>query len=64
LLRYGFEELDLHRICLHVFATNERAIRAYEQVGFRREGLLREAVWIDGAWVDELLMAVLRDDQQ
>lgn len=64
LLRYGFDKLDLHRISLHVFSTNERAIRAYEHVGFRREGLLREAAWIDGAWVDVLLMAVLRDDQR
>jgi UDP-4-amino-4,6-dideoxy-N-acetyl-beta-L-altrosamine N-acetyltransferase len=64
LLRYGFDKLDLHRIYLHVFSTNDRAIRAYENAGFRREGLLREAAWIDGAWVDVLLMAVLRDDQR
>jgi diamine N-acetyltransferase len=61
LLRHGFDELDLHRIYLHVFATNERAIRAYEDVGFRREGLLREAAAIAGTWIDVLLMAVLRD---
>jgi UDP-4-amino-4,6-dideoxy-N-acetyl-beta-L-altrosamine N-acetyltransferase len=60
LLRYGFEELDLHRIYLHVFVTNERAIRAYERAGFRREGILREAALIDGAWIDVVLMAVLR----
>ena len=64
LLRYGFDKLDLHRISLHVFSTNDRAIRSYEHAGFRREGLLREAAWIDGTWVDVLLMAVLRDDQR
>jgi RimJ/RimL family protein N-acetyltransferase len=64
LLRHGFDELDLHRIYLHVFATNDRAIRAYEDVGFRREGLLREAALIGGAWIDVLLMAVLRDERR
>lgn len=63
LLRYGFDELDLHRIYLQVFATNERAIRLYEGCGFRREGVLREAALIKGAWVDVLLMAMLRHDR-
>ncbi len=64
LLRYGFDELDLHRIYLHVFTTNKRAIRLYERAGFRREGLLREAALIDGAWVDVLLLALLRHERR
>jgi diamine N-acetyltransferase len=64
LLWYGFDELDLHRIYLHVFTTNERAIRLYERAGFRREGVLREAALIDGAWVDVLLLALLRHERR
>jgi UDP-4-amino-4,6-dideoxy-N-acetyl-beta-L-altrosamine N-acetyltransferase len=64
LLRQGFEELGLHRISLHVFATNEAAIRAYEHVGFRREGLLREAALLGGSWIDVLLMGVLAGEQR
>jgi UDP-4-amino-4,6-dideoxy-N-acetyl-beta-L-altrosamine N-acetyltransferase len=60
LLRYGFGELDLHRIYLHVFATNEPAIGLYERAGFHREGVLREAALIEGAWVDVIVMALLR----
>jgi RimJ/RimL family protein N-acetyltransferase len=59
LLEIGFRELDLHRICLHVFATNEAARRLYERVGFRIEGVLREAAWLEPEWVDVLLMAIL-----
>lgn len=62
LLRYGFEELGLHRIYLHVLATNERAIRTYERAGFRREGVLREAALIEGAWTEVILMAMLRHE--
>jgi UDP-4-amino-4,6-dideoxy-N-acetyl-beta-L-altrosamine N-acetyltransferase len=64
LVRFGFDELGLHRICLQVFATNDRAIRLYERAGFRREGVLREAASIDGAWIDVLLMALLRHDRE
>jgi UDP-4-amino-4,6-dideoxy-N-acetyl-beta-L-altrosamine N-acetyltransferase len=60
LLRFGFDELDLHRIYLHVFATNNPAIRLYERAGFRREGVLREAALIEGVWTDILVMALLR----
>ncbi len=43
LLRVAFDELGLHRVALNVFDFNEAAIRCYERVGFKREGLLREA---------------------
>lgn len=62
LLAHAFVELGLHRVYLHVFATNEPARRLYERVGFRREGVLREAACIDGAWLDVLLMAILRTE--
>jgi RimJ/RimL family protein N-acetyltransferase len=59
LLEIGFHELELHRIYLHVLATNEPARRVYERVGFRVEGVQREAACIEGAWVDVVLMALL-----
>ncbi len=52
LVAYGFETLNLNRIGLRVFANNPRAIRCYERVGFRREGVLREARWWAGRWWD------------
>jgi diamine N-acetyltransferase len=62
LLRFAFRDLNLHRVYLHVFATNERAIHLYEKVGFVREGVLRQMAHIDGQYVDALVMAILRED--
>ena len=45
---HAFTSLGLHRVALSVFAFNERAIRAYERVGFTIEGRAREAIWRDG----------------
>ena len=59
---YGFEQLNFHRIYLRVFAENERAIRAYEKVGFRPEGRFREAEWRHGRWHDILFMSILRHE--
>jgi RimJ/RimL family protein N-acetyltransferase len=64
LLEVGFRELGLHRIYLHVFATNEPARRLYERAGFRVEGVQRDAACVDGAWVDLVLMAILAAEFQ
>jgi len=34
-VEYGFNELDLKRICLEVYANNPRAIHIYGECGFR-----------------------------
>jgi len=56
---YGFEELGLHRISLEVYAFNPRARRAYEKAGFVAEGVLRDALYWDGEWVDATVMSIL-----
>jgi RimJ/RimL family protein N-acetyltransferase len=61
-LRYAFEELNLNRVQLHVYEFNERGARAYEKAGFRQEGRLRQAVYREGRYFDELVMAALRSD--
>jgi ribosomal-protein-alanine N-acetyltransferase len=61
-VRYAFERLNLNRVWLHVFAGNERGIRAYERVGFKKEGVLRQDHYRDGRYGDTFVMGVLRDE--
>jgi aminoglycoside 6'-N-acetyltransferase len=52
-----------HRIVIDPAAHNERAIRSYERVGFRRVGIMRQYERsADGGWHDGLLMDLLRED--
>jgi aminoglycoside 6'-N-acetyltransferase len=52
-----------HRFTIDPAAHNERAIRAYEAVGFRRVGVLRQYErGEDGAWRDGLLLDLLADE--
>jgi RimJ/RimL family protein N-acetyltransferase len=62
LLHFGFQDLNLRRVYLNVFAHNAAAIRTYEKAGFRREGVLREAAHIDGRYVDVVVMGILRPE--
>ena len=49
----------MHRVELHVHADNPRAVALYEKVGFLREGVARDAVKIDGRFIDSIGMAVI-----
>lgn len=62
MLRYGFDTLNLHRIYLRVNADNERGIKAYRAAGFVDEGRQRQAMFVDGKYVDVLFMGVLREE--
>ena len=56
---YGFHDLNLHRIFLHVLKKNTRAIRCYEKVGFQMEGCLREHGFVDGVYEDFAVLGLL-----
>lgn len=59
---FCFDTLDLHKLSMRVLAFNTRAIRAYERVGFIREGLERESALIGGTWHDDVIVGLLRRD--
>jgi RimJ/RimL family protein N-acetyltransferase len=61
-LRYGFDELNLHRIQLTVFQYNDRAIALYEKLGFQREGVYREFMQREGKRYDMYLYGLLRPE--
>jgi RimJ/RimL family protein N-acetyltransferase len=62
MLDYGFGTLNLHRIELFVHDFNERAQNAYKKLGFVEEGRKREALYLDGKYHDELMLAILKDE--
>ena len=62
LCRFGFEELNLQRVGLSVYEINTRAVRSYENVGFKEEGRARRAHFIDGRHVDVVRMGLLAEE--
>ena len=59
---FAFEQLKLHRLELDVYSFNPRAERAYLKAGFKKEGVLRDAVTDGDKYADDILMAMLEDD--
>ena len=64
LLCYAFEERGLNRIGLSAFDFNEKAIAAYEKLGFAVEGRFRQAIKRRSGFHDAILMSILRSEWQ
>jgi RimJ/RimL family protein N-acetyltransferase len=62
LLVLAFREMNLHRVFLRVDRENGRGIRCYEKAGFRREGVLRDVIFKDGAYQDQFIMSILESE--
>lgn len=62
LLEHAFGIMNLHRIELNVFTFNEKAYKVYEKIGFKKEGVQRDALFYDHEYHDSILMAILEDE--
>ncbi len=57
-----FNQMNINRVQLFVFSFNERAIRSYKKIGFVEEGRLKQSIFRNGKYHDELIMSILRED--
>lgn len=63
-VRFGFAELDIHRIGLRAGTKNTGSIRVAEKVGFKREGILRDAGRGAGGFHDSCVFGLLVTDER
>ena len=62
IIRIAFRELRAHRLFLDVLDDNSRARHLYESLGFKYEGVMRDAARRDGVWFDVHLMSMLESE--
>ena len=62
MVRYAFENRPLERIEAYVYANNPASARVLEKCAFTFEGRMRRNVIKDGALLDSMLYALLRDE--
>jgi ribosomal-protein-alanine N-acetyltransferase len=61
---FAFGTLGLHRLEAACLPHNAASSRVLEKIGFRREGLARHYLKINGVWQDHDLYALLQDDKR
>ncbi len=62
MIDYLFHELSLHRIEIRCGTMNFRSCSIPERLGFTREGVAREAEWVNDRWVDLVVWGLLDRD--
>lgn len=62
IIQYGFEELQLHRIEIKAAVKNIRSQAIPEKLHFKKEGILREAEWVNNEYLDIVLYSMLRPE--
>jgi ribosomal-protein-serine acetyltransferase len=62
MVEVAFGSVGLHRLVIRCALDNARSRSVAERLGFRPEGLLREAQWVGGRFLDQHLFALLRHE--
>lgn len=56
---FAFRELELHRIEAGAMLANLASIRVLEKMGFKKEGIAKENIRINGKWTDHQIVAII-----
>lgn len=62
LLEYAFNERGFHRIEAKVLGDNIASLKLHEKVGFKKEGTLRETVFKNGHWQNQVVLSILEQE--
>lgn len=62
LIEYGFRDLGLNKIEIRVATGNVKSRALPERLGFKEEGVLREAEWLYDHYVDHVVYGLLRKE--
>ena len=64
IFQLGFRHWGMNRLYLNVLASNTRAQKLYDKLGFKVEGIQRQAIFKDGKYQDYIMMSLLKEDQE
>ena len=62
IMRYCFDELQLHRLETTRFLDNIASEKLYNKCGWKEEGIKRECIYKNGKWRDLVFTGILKSD--
>ena len=62
LIRLGFEKLKLHRIGAEVFEYNQESEKLFTKLNFKKEVILKHALWRKGKWWNIHVLSLINSD--
>jgi RimJ/RimL family protein N-acetyltransferase len=62
ILSIAFNEMRLHSVISFVHSNNERSARALTSIGFKEAGRLKESIFRNNQFYDEILFQIMESD--
>lgn len=59
---FAFQHLGAHRIRVAAATDNHASLQVIGRIGFRFEGIARQAEWCDGRWLDHATFGLVASD--
>lgn len=59
MMKYGFEELNLHRLWSEIYSFDDAKKIMFDKLGFKLEGVHKETHWTEGRWCDSLFFSYI-----
>jgi len=61
---YAFDQLNIRKLVAGSHAANKASLGCFLRLGFQKEGILREHIYIDGEYIDYVNLALFKRDYQ
>lgn len=62
IIKYGFGELNLHRLWVEIFAISGENVQLFKRMNFLKEATLRDKLWRDGRWWQSYIYSILSSE--
>ena len=62
LIKYAFNQLNLHRLYTGVYSFNNKSLKLIERLGFKKEGRQRQSIYKNGKYHDIILFGLLKEE--
>ena len=63
LIKYGFDNLNLHKVWTELYSFDDRKIELFTRLGFGRDAVLRDNCFEDGRYHDSYIYSLIRSDE-
>lgn len=64
IIHYGFDHMGLHRIEVLISHHNRRSQKLVRELGFKREGVLRDHYFVEGRFADDVIFSLLKEESK
>jgi len=64
IIQYGFDHMGLHRIEVLISHPNRRSQKLVRELGFKREGVLRDHYFVEGRFADDVIFSLLKEESK